>query len=278
MNVPNRISRWIRTVLGLAAAGSAVASPSTEPSGGDDTSLTYRLTWFELQIDPFVYRFAYSPGHPLFISLSGKNGEKGSVLLVRQDHVPEVYDQTIERLNALIRASGVLQLPMERPNQAFSDEATKANNVHLRFRFADNTAWASVYAPDAVPPEVSHLLDEAKFLARELVAGQANQKIDGDQALEHLKSDEQSPGGSSPNIVLKIRISATGVIAVDERIVTITELEHALNELKQRKGVVWYHREAGASVPSPETVAIIKQVLDAVMARELPIKLQEEKY
>ena len=67
----------------------------------------------------------------------------------------------------------------------------------------------------------------------------------------------------SPNApTLKIAVMADGRIMVDGSPATIDSLRVSLMQLAERKGVVWYYREAGQSKAPPEATEVIQSIIE----------------
>lgn len=69
--------------------------------------------------------------------------------------------------------------------------------------------------------------------------------------------------------VLKVAVFVDGRLAVDGRPASLEELRSSLKELSDKKGAVWYYREAGEQEPPPIAMEVIKAVAEA----RLPIRL-----
>lgn len=74
-----------------------------------------------------------------------------------------------------------------------------------------------------------------------------------------------SPGAP----VLKIAVMANGSITADGEPTTIESLRASLKTLAERKGIVWYYREASQSKGPAEALEVTK----AVIENRLPIRL-----
>ena len=72
--------------------------------------------------------------------------------------------------------------------------------------------------------------------------------------------------------ILKIAVFMDGRFTVDGAPSSIKELSESLRKLGERKGVVWYYREAGQREPPPIALEVLKQVVDA----RLPIRLSSK--
>jgi hypothetical protein len=241
-------------------------------------AVTYRLIWFELQEAPFSYRFAIIPEQPILIGFEGEKGEKGATMLIRYDHVPELYERTVESVSKLVQKSGVMELTPKNPQSAFDDGTLERPSVHLRIAYSDDRRWAGVFEINKLPKEIEVLLQETRQLAKQLMQDQSNETISGEIAHGHLDPVKNIAQKDSPAIVVKIRVHLTGKIFVDEQEMSLSELGDVLDELKTKNGVVWYFRETPDKEPPESVNEIIKKVLDAVTARNLPIQLQTEEY
>jgi hypothetical protein len=74
---------------------------------------------------------------------------------------------------------------------------------------------------------------------------------------------------SSDAPVLKIAVMANGSITADNSPVTIESLRDLLKTLAERKGVVWYYREACQSKAPVQA----RHVMQAVVENRLPVRL-----
>lgn len=63
------------------------------------------------------------------------------------------------------------------------------------------------------------------------------------------------------NAVLKVSVLKSGDVFADGRKVTLAELDLLLAGNAQKKGVVWYYREAGAEEPPPQAGSAIQLVV-----------------
>lgn len=236
----------------------------------------YRLVWFELEIAPASYRFAIIPEQPILIGYENENGENGATMLIRYENVPDVYERTVEIVDALVKKSGILRLPPTNPSQAFADSSMNHPSVHVRLAYADNTRWAGIYTTDAIPEPVSALLRDTKALAKQIMQEQTKDVIDGDTAHAFL-DPQKNPGQKvAPSIIVKVKVLQSGKITANGQEVTFAELGTILDDLKQKNGGVWYFRESPEHEPPEALVATIKSVMDSIASRRLPVRLQPE--
>jgi hypothetical protein len=238
----------------------------------------HRLVWFELQIAPASYRFAIMPEQPMLIGYEGENGEKGATMLIRYEHVPDVFERTVERVDALVRKSGIMGLPPSDPNRAFDDESMVDQSVHVRVAYADNTRWASVYGADEIPQAVAVLIHESKALAKQIMQEQTNEAIDGDTAQAFLEPEKNTAQKNAPSVIVKVKILLSGEITANGQKVSLQELGNILDDLKKEEGGVWYFRESPEQEPPESLVSTIEAVMDTIASRRLPVRLQPEEY
>lgn len=76
-----------------------------------------------------------------------------------------------------------------------------------------------------------------------------------------------NPTPSAP--VLKVAVFADGRLTVDGTAATIQSLQASLRAMSEKRGVVWYYREAGQQEPPPIAMEVVKTIADA----RLPIQL-----
>ena len=75
-----------------------------------------------------------------------------------------------------------------------------------------------------------------------------------------------------PNEILKISVFKSGEIRVDDKTVTLQELDTLLTVLDQKNGIVWYYREAGESEPPAQALEVIK----LIVTHKRPISLSSK--
>jgi hypothetical protein len=69
--------------------------------------------------------------------------------------------------------------------------------------------------------------------------------------------------------ILKIAVRADGRIIVDDSPATVDSLRVSLKRLAEKKGVVWYYREAAQAAAPPEATEVIQSVIE----NRLPIRM-----
>jgi hypothetical protein len=245
---------------------------------GAKAALTHRLTWFELQISPHSYRFAIVPKRPILIGLAGDNDSPAFTSLIRYDRTPDVFEKTVEQVDALIKRANIMGLTPREPHMVFADEHLKRPGVHLRFAYADDNRWAGHYEPDQVPAPVLALVQDTKDLAHSILKQTSRQRISGQDALEALEPNKNAEQESHPSLIVKVRISRLGTISVNDREVSLAELRSTLDDLQGRHGGVWYYRDDPDQEPTEATTRVVQEVLEAITTRRLPVRLQSEKY
>ena len=241
-------------------------------------NVIYRLVWFELQVAPASYRFAIMPKQPILIGYEGEDGEKGATMLIRYEHVPDVFERTVEKVDGLVKKSGILGLPPSNPDQAFADTAMTAPSIHIRIAYADNRRWAGFYSIDALPEAVVTLVQDTKILAKQIIQEQTGEKIDRETAHSFLDPEKNTAQKNAPSVIVKVKVLQSGKITANGQEVSLSELGTILDELKQKDGGVWYFREEPEQEPSESLTMTIESVIDAIASRKLPVQLQPEEY
>jgi hypothetical protein len=85
------------------------------------------------------------------------------------------------------------------------------------------------------------------------------------------KPAPQSPVAAGAPII-KVAVFADGRITADGQPATIDSLRESFKTLAQKKGAVWYYREAGQSETPPQGMEVIKAVIEA----RLPVRLSSK--
>lgn len=239
-------------------------------------NLIYRLVWFELQVAPASYRFAIMPDQPILVGYEGENGEEGATMLINYEQVPEIFEQTIENVDALIKKNNMLSLPPINPEQAFADATMTAPSIHVRIAYADNKRWAGFYPIDNPPPALAALIQETKALAKQLIHQQNNKRIDGETAQSLLEPEKNTAQQDTPSVIIKVKVLESGKLTVNDQPISFSQLGAILDDLTTKNGGVWYFRENPEREPSPALLKIIESVLDEIAARHLPVRIQPE--
>ena len=74
------------------------------------------------------------------------------------------------------------------------------------------------------------------------------------------------------NAVLKITVLKSGEILADGNKVSMDDLESLLATNAEKRGVVWYYREAGQEEPPPQAT----QVIQLVIKHKRPIRMSSK--
>lgn len=72
--------------------------------------------------------------------------------------------------------------------------------------------------------------------------------------------------------VLKISVLKSGEILADGNKVSLQDLDSLIADNAQKKGLVWYYREAGQAEPPPQA----KQVIQIVIKYKRPISMSSK--
>lgn len=234
-----------------------------------NNALSYRLTWFELQISPVEYRFAIIPKQPILI---GPLGENESIILVRHEIDPVGYDKTVEKMDKVIQELKVLELPQINPEKCFADKAIEQETIHLRFRYSNNISWSSCYDITNVPPQILKIIEKSKDIGLAFLSRETNKSVDANM-VDDLIGPENNPYDlAGEGIVLKIHINENGEIEINGKKSLINQLKEQLDILKKENGTVWYSRYNPEEDPE-KIKAVVNEVLNEITKRNLPIKL-----
>jgi hypothetical protein len=221
------------------------------------------LVWFELQVTPTTFRFAFTPAQPVVISFAGEDSQKAVTTMINPDQAGGLYERTVRQVDALLKQNEILYLPLTQTEQAFADAAMKTPGVHVRFAFADDMSWASVYPREKLPPEIATLLSETRALARQILQQQSPGSSQADAARINSSSE-----------TAKIQVTRLGEIRVNEREIPLAGLNAFLDELKAKGGDVAYSRETSDEEPAEAMTKTVQHLVEAVMERELRIRLE----
>ena len=90
--------------------------------------------------------------------------------------------------------------------------------------------------------------------------------------LAAIAAENPKPQGSPSEAILKIQVFKTGKVKADGAEISLTELAKKLDLLKEKRGVVWYYREAVSEEPPPQATEIVKMIIE----RKLPISMSSK--
>lgn len=85
------------------------------------------------------------------------------------------------------------------------------------------------------------------------------------------RRDEQTQN-INKEIILKISVSQSGRVFVNNDESSLQDVEKRLLEIKDRNGVVWYYREN----PQEEPTDIAKEIIELVVKYKVPISLSSK--
>jgi len=148
-----------------------------------NNDITPRLYSFELQISPNTFRLAALPRQPILLSIEPQNGEKGAVLMVRQNNAAELFEHIYEKLNEIIKKCDIESLPVSQPEKCFLESTLNISGVHLRFAYGDGRSWTFYYSSNNAPASISCLIDACRILTRKVFESQPGEQISGSEAL-----------------------------------------------------------------------------------------------
>lgn len=215
------------TVAACASTSAGAARRQQQSSWGD-------LQWFELEIDPFVFRFSVLPGSAILYSKNPRERKEGDTWLMQRED-PKAAS-VIKSLDALIRKHHLMESTPNEPEKTFRPDTVTTPSVHLRIGYGTdgqgkNKRWQSFYRSDSLPDNVREFIEECKTLGDGL--GQA-----GGRPL----SEEQALRMTVVKQVVKVKITSKGVIYMNRDEVSLEQLGAALERLQKAGGAVLYYQ------------------------------------
>jgi hypothetical protein len=90
--------------------------------------------------------------------------------------------------------------------------------------------------------------------------------------LSALAAENPKPSLSSPELVLKIQVFKSGKVRADGAEISLVDLAKKLDNLKEKRGVVWYYREAASEEPPPQGTEVVKMIIE----RKLPVSMSSK--
>ena len=85
-------------------------------------------------------------------------------------------------------------------------------------------------------------------------------------------AESPRPPMGSPEAILKIQVFKTGKVKADGAEIILADLAKKLDNLKEKRGVVRYYREAASEEPPPQATEIVKMIIE----RKLPISMSSK--
>jgi hypothetical protein len=87
-------------------------------------------------------------------------------------------------------------------------------------------------------------------------------------------SQKEAPADGTPTgPIARVLLDSAGGILLNGRATTVAALTDSLRVLATQSGGVIYSRTPADREPSPVQAAVMRQVLDAIMAARLPVQL-----
>lgn len=229
-----------------------------------------KLIWFELELCPHQFRFAIIPDQPILIGFSGEyfGRDKGAVLLVRKEEVPEMFEDIIVKTDKLLKKYKIIDLPRHNADAVFADKNMKEVSLHVRVAY-DNQKLASLFLLNQMPLGMEKFLGELKEFAIKIFDAPSRRPISYGHAKNIVKGGDR-PLGKNEGPVGKIKVFNNNKIVFNDDEMNINELRRRLALLQESCGQVWYYREEPQGKTPP---AIAMEVIKAVTDFKLPISL-----
>jgi hypothetical protein len=244
------------TVAACVSTSAGAARRQQQSSWGD-------LQWFELEIDPFLFRFSVLPGSAILYSKNPREGKEGDTwLLPRED--PKAAS-VIKSLDALIRKHHLMESAPNEPEKTFRRDTMTTPSVHLRIGYGTdgqgkNKRWQSFYPSDSLPDNVKEFIDECKTLGDGL--GQA-----GGPPL----SEEQTLRLTVAKEIARVKITSKGVIYLNRDEVSLEQLGAGLERLQKAGGAVLYYQVPPEDGFQDKSAAALDALLRKIKELKLPV-------
>jgi len=160
----------------------------------------------------------------------------------------------------------------------FNDKTLEKESIHLRFMYSNNSSWSSYYEANNVPQQIMEIIDQSKKIGLTFLNRETNKIVDTKDVDKLIDPENNKYDLTKEGVVLKIYINENAEIVLDGTKSSINQLGNQLDLLKSQNGVVWYSRYDPQKEPQEDVTKIMKEVLDEITKRNLPIKLNEENY
>jgi hypothetical protein len=237
-------------------AGAAQRRPP--PSWGN-------LEWFELEIDPFVFRFSVIPGHSILYSKNPRDKENGYTWVLPRDD-PKA-DSLVKSLDALVRAHGFMESVPNEPEKTFKDETVHTPSVHLRIGYGTDgegrgRRWQSYYRSDDLPDNVKKFIEACQKLGDGHLRSAGGIPVTPEELPRHFPPSER---------VSHIKITAKGEIYLNDRRASLEGVNAELRRLKKLNGGVLFQQEppeGGSRKKAAAAAAAVKRKI-----RELKLEM-----
>jgi hypothetical protein len=223
-------------ILTLTAALVACTGTRTEAARRQSSSRD-NLEWFELEIDPFVFRFSVIPGDSIMYSKNPSDKEHGYTwVLPRTD--PKA-DSVIKSLDALIRAHRLLESTGNEPEKTFKDETVHTSSVHLRIGYGTdgtgkNRRWQSFYPADNLPNNIKEFIEACQNLGDNFLSSTGGTTLTPEEFIQHFSSREK---------YAHIKITARGELYLNRKQASLEAVNAELTRLKKIDGGVLFYQE-----------------------------------
>ena len=261
MKPPTFIAAVVLTLIAtLVACGGTRAGAAQRQS-----SSWGNLEWFELEVEPFLFRFSVIPGDAILYSNNPLDREKGFTLVLPRDD-PKAAS-VIKSLDDLIRAHRLMESPPNEPEKTFKDETVQTPSVHLRIGYGTdgqgrNKRRQSYYRSDSLPDNVKEFIEACRKLGDGLRPSGGAATITPDEIRRHFPSSEKYS---------TVKITARGEIYLNDRRASLEELDAELRRLKKLNGGVLFHQEPPEDNSRKKAAAVAGAVMRKI--RELKLEM-----
>lgn len=235
------------------------------------------ITWFEMQIAPFTFRFAVAAGKEVLFSDNAPNSRHPQETFVLEER----SDLFLSALTAMAAGYGdVFGGPQTAPDRCFTQDMMQQPSFHLRVAWDNHYRWASMYPLNQLPPRVRQLFEDSRAVFEQVVAQIPTQRGSADEAhgvLDRVEQqqrlDERLQRAQAAGAVARIKVLQNGDAYLNGRKMRVRRIISTLKDIQAKEGVVIYFREQPERDPTPAAEKTFKALLDEVSALRLPIML-----
>lgn len=245
----------ILTAALVARAGTGDGAAQQQPPPPSSSSSWGNLEWFELEIDPFLFRFSVIPGDAIMFSKNPNDKENGHTWVLPRDD-PKAAS-VIKSLDALVRAHHLMESTPNEPAKTFKDETVGTPSVHMRIGYGTDgqgktKRWQSYYRSDALPNNVKEFIEACQRLGDEQLGSAEAPTLTPEELRRHFPSSEKYS---------TVKIDAEGKIYLNDKPASLEEVDAELTRLKKLNGGVLLQEppEAGSQKKAEAVAAAVKR-------------------
>lgn len=254
----------ILTAALVARAGTGDGAAQQQQSQPQSSSWG-NLEWFELEIDPLLFRFSVIPGDAIMYSKNPGDKENGVTWILARDD-PKTAS-VIKSLDALVRAHRLMESPPHEPEKTFKDETVQAPSVHMRIGYGTDgkgrsKRWQSYYRSDDLPNNIKEFIEACQKLGDEQRASATAPPATREELPKYFPSYAKYSA---------IKIDAKGEIYLNDKRASLEEVNAELRRLKKLNGGVMIQQEPPENGSRKKAAAVVAAVERKVKELKLEV-------